>query len=113
LADAKAKDAEASKEVEEGNKLVEESIDNAKGVQKSWADTLIAGANAAMAASSAISMLSGVVDTLNNPDLSGWEKFTTILTTVSMLIPTIITVWTSLKTIINKETIALIANTAA
>jgi hypothetical protein len=69
--------------------------------------------NAAMSAASALSMLGDVTDTLSNPDLSGWEKFTTVMTTVSMLIPTLVTAWTSLKTIINAETISLIANTAA
>jgi hypothetical protein len=66
-----------------------------------------------MSAASAINMLGTMFDTLSDPDVSGWEKFTTILTTLSMLIPTMISLWGTFKTLLGQETIAKIANVAA
>ena len=105
--------AQVQQEADEANQNVNDSIAQATGAQRTWADTLTAGVQAATAAASALSMLGDITDTLSDPDTSGWEKFTRVLTTVSILIPTLITAWTALKTIINAETIGLIANTAA
>jgi hypothetical protein len=58
-------------------------------------------------------MMGGMWDTLQDPDLSGWEKFTYIMTTLGMLIPTLVTAWTSLKTVISSETLVKIANAVA
>ena len=95
------------------NENLKKTISEVNGAQKTWADMLVTGVTAATAAASAVSLLSGMIDTLNNPDVSGWEKFTTVLTTLSMLIPTLITLWSSLKTIINAETLEKIKNAIA
>ena len=110
---AKAKDEQANKTLEKSNEDVQKSIENAKGAQKEWSDIFVAGVSAATSFASALSMIGGIWDTLSDPDLSGWEKFTTVLTTLSMLIPTLVTLWTSLKTVINKETGEKIKNTIA
>jgi hypothetical protein len=55
-------------------------------------------------------MLSSIFDTIRDPDISGWEKFTTILTTLSMLIPTLVNAMSGWSKIINKETLAKIKN---
>ena len=90
-----------------------ESIKNAKGKQKEWSDVLVESANVALSAASAINMLGGMFDTLSDPDVSGWEKFTTILMTLGTVVPMLISAWKGLKTIIESETLAKIANTIA
>ena len=107
---------EKNKATEESKKInqdLKNTIKNAKGAQQSWSDTLVAGANAAMSFASALSMIGGIWDTLQNPDLSGWQKFTTVLTTLGMLIPTLITTWESLQKLIKSETFEKIKNVAA
>ena len=111
--EAKQYDQKVQQDATKINEELKESIDNAKGAQQDWTTTLTAGMQAAMAAGSALSMLGDITDTLSDPDISGWEKFTRILTTVSMLIPTLVSMWSSMKTILDKETVAKIKNAAA
>ena len=103
----------ATEESKRINKDLKKTIKEAKGAQQSWSDTLVAGASVAMSFASALSMIGGMWDTLQNPDLSGWQKFTTILTTLGMLIPTLITTWSALQTLIKSETFEKIKNVAA
>lgn len=105
--------AESTAAATKAQEQAEDSIKNAQGAQASWADIMVNTANAAMSAASAINMLGTMFDTLSDPDVSGWEKFTTILTTLSMLIPTMISLWGTFKTLLGQETIAKIANVAA
>jgi hypothetical protein len=58
-------------------------------------------------------MIGSAIETLSNPDVSGWEKFTTVLMTLGMTIPLLISVWSTLKSLISAETVAKIANVAA
>jgi hypothetical protein len=58
-------------------------------------------------------MLGSITDTLSDPDTTGWEKFTQVLMTISMLIPTLTTMWSSLKTLMDSETGARIKATLA
>jgi hypothetical protein len=58
-------------------------------------------------------MLGGLYDVITNPDLSTWEKFTTVLTTVSMLIPVITSTWDSFSKVLNLNTAGKIVNAAA
>ena len=110
VASAEKQQAEASAEVDKMSEQITEDINNASGARKTWADDFMSFANAAMAATGAISMLTGIVDTLQDPDLSGWEKFTATLTTMSMLIPTLITLWSSFKKVLESETAAQVKN---
>jgi hypothetical protein len=65
-------------------------------------------------------MLGNVIDTIKDPDMTGWEKFVAILTSVSMAIPMIVMTITSLKTTfaglsveVIKKAVVTGANTAA
>jgi hypothetical protein len=44
-----------------------------------------------------LSSINGLIDTLQDPDTSGWEKFLAILSSVSMAAMSLISVMTSLK----------------
>jgi hypothetical protein len=61
----------------------------------------------------AMNSLSSVMDTISNPDMSGWEKFTSITLSLSMAVPMLINGWKSLNSVINMETITIGLNTIA
>ena len=110
VTEAKEKETHASEEAVKANNMVEESIDNAKGAQKDWADDFVSLTNAAMSTVSAISMLGGLADTLQSPDMSGWEKLTTVLTTMTMLIPTLIQMYESWNKVLDSNTMQTLKN---
>ena len=95
------------------NKDVEDAINSAKGAQLKWSDLMVTSAQLAMNTAMAFSMLGSTIDTLKDPDASGWEKFTSVLMTFGMLVPTLISSWTALKTLISAETIVKVANALA
>jgi hypothetical protein len=120
LVDALSKDeaalkhvTEAEKEAEKSKKETKKTIEESTGAQKTWSDVLVTSTNVVMTSASAITMLSNVFTTLSDPDVSGWEKFTNVLTTMTMLIPTLISLYGSLKTLINQETAEKLANLGA
>lgn len=110
---AKNQAKQANEELKNSEKAVEDSIKSATGAQKTWADTLVGCANGVLSVFSALNMLNGITKTLSNPDMSGWEKFLSIGTTIAMLIPMLVQAWQGLKLIVSSDTIATIANTAA
>mgnify|MGYP001773844308 CR=1 FL=1 len=61
------------------------SIDGAVGAQKTWADQMVAGANVVMSIMSALQALNGIIDVATNPDMSGWEKFLSIGSSLAMV----------------------------
>jgi hypothetical protein len=61
----------------------------------------------------AMMQIQSLMNTLNNPDTTGWEKFTTVLMTLGFIIPSIVGVIKSLSSAFSLETLAKIANTAA
>jgi hypothetical protein len=63
------------------------------------ADGIVKMANVAFGAASAFNMLSSAVDALSDPDISIWEKFTTVLMTLGMAIQTLMSVWKTLKSL--------------
>jgi hypothetical protein len=58
-------------------------------------------------------MLGGAFDKLRDPDVSGWDKFLTILTTLGMVVPTLVSLFTTFKTLLSAENVAKLANVAA
>ena len=102
----------SGKEVKKTFETLSKDIPNAKGAQKDWSTALVAGAQAAMSAAMMINSLRGAINTLKDPDISGWEKFTSVLMSLGMTIPGLVSIWKSLKTVINAETIAKVLNTA-
>ena len=105
--------AEAAKQAEAAQRKTSESIKKATGAQKGWADILVESANLAFSVASAFQMLGSAVETMMNPDVSGWEKFLTILTTLSMIIPTVTSIYRTFKQLLSTETVAKLANVAA
>lgn len=114
-------DAEkANEDLSKSEEQVKKKIKDSQGAQKSWADSFVQGANSVLSLVSALQMLGGMADVLSNPDMSGWDKFLSITSTLLMAVPMLITgltglkaVMAGLKAITNKDTIAKGLNAAA
>ena len=97
-AEAADNSAEATKRDEEATKNANEAILKAQGNQKQWTDSLTEFAGTAFTAMSVMQAFSGIFETLVNPDMTGWEKFTSILGTVVMLLPQVVSSITTYTT---------------
>lgn len=87
---ATKKQVKAQKEAEKARKVAEKSIKKSVGSQKTWADSLVKGAHFAMSAAMAINALGSMWDTWSDPDTSVWQKLTTTLMSLGMIIPTVV-----------------------
>ena len=76
---------EAEEQANEARDNAANSINNATGAQKTWADQMVAGANVVMSLMSALQALSGIIDVATNPDMSTWEKFLSIGSSLAMM----------------------------
>ena len=79
----RAKDAED--QANDARDEAANSINNAKGAQAGWADQMVTGANMVMSLMSALQALNGIIDVASNPDMSGWEKFLSIGSSLAMM----------------------------
>jgi hypothetical protein len=61
--------------------------------------------------SMAMSALGGILDVLKDPEMSGWEKFTTVLTTLATTIPGVIMGISALQDAKIKDVVVNTANT--
>lgn len=110
---AERRRSNAVREGANSHQLAADSLHNYKGAQKTWADIVVESANLVFSAAMAFQMLGSAFDTLQDPDVSGWEKLSTILMTLGMTIPMLVSAWSTLKSLISAETVSKIANVAA
>ena len=82
---ANEKVEQATNEATAARDKTKASIDGAVGAQKTWADQMVAGANVVMSIMSALQALNGIIDVATNPDMSGWEKFLSIGSSLAMI----------------------------
>lgn len=61
----------------------------------------------------ALSSLSSIIDIWNDESLSGWEKFSRILTSLGFALPMLIKGWKSMKSVLTTNTAVKIANALA
>ena len=66
-----------------------DAADEALGKKKtlSLSENIVGIAQGITSLASTVSMLSGIVDTIKDPDATGWEKFVSVLTSMTMIIP--------------------------
>jgi hypothetical protein len=57
---------------------VNDTMAGSIGIRKTWADHIVTAASGMMSLVSAVNSFRGAWDSLNNPDLSTWEKFESI-----------------------------------
>lgn len=80
---------------------IKEALKNARGEQLGWSNAIVSASNAVMALGSVINSVQGLIDVFNNPDMSGWEKFTALLTSVGSIVMSSMTAFTSVIQIID------------
>ena len=85
-----------------------------------WATHLTGAVSGLMSAGMLISSINGLMTTLEDPDSTGWEKFGSILTSVSMIvfsfsgaIKGLVSIYKFATQALNADTLAKIANAAA
>jgi hypothetical protein len=67
-------------------------LKKAKGSTVDWANGLTSLASGLMSISMLFSSINSLIDTLEDPDTSGWEKFISILSSVSMAFMSLISI---------------------
>ena len=100
---------EAENGTEDFSKIAEkfgDNLDNIQGKQKEWSDNLVASADVILTTVSVLQSLKGIIDTLNDPDISGWDKFLAVLSTVGTMVPMVMSSINSLTTIYKASTAA-------
>ena len=85
---------------------LKELIKQAQGQQKNWADGIVNIANSLSAVASIVNTIKGVMETLEDPDASSWEKLSSVLMGIGTIIPMITMMF-------NKNTIASYAAAGA
>ena len=89
-----------------------EEILNGKKVPN-FAESIVSLSQSITSLISAGSMVASMVDTLSNPDTSGWEKFLSIFTTMTMILPMVFSAMKELKSIQWESMALTIKDTAA
>lgn len=107
---AAMKEANSLEQVDQSAKDGIESLEQHTEHILTWSERLVEGTNAVFSLTSALNMMESIWDTLNNPDMSGWEKFISVLSTTAMMIPTVINGANSLQKALSKETKKKIEN---
>lgn len=112
--------AQSNERADDSLKHVSMTIAEAKGNVKDWANNIVYGAQAVGSFAMVLSSLKGAMNTLSDPDISGFEKFITVLTSSSMIITGLVQTISALSQIKGKlslatvkETVATLANAAA
>lgn len=68
-----------------------------------WAASISQVTTALMSLGTVISSVQGLIDVFNNPDTTGWEKFTAVLTQVGFVIPQLMTGMSSIVKLIDAQ----------
>lgn len=97
-----------------------ERMKSAKGAISDWATGVTAAASTVFSLVSILNAAKGAFDALTNPDLSGWEKFTTVLSSLAMVVMMTVSVMSSLSKAIEglrkaqlKKTLVTVTSAAA
>lgn len=109
------KNKEATKAVKNAQEDLTKKIEEAakKKAIATYSERIVKLSQALTGVVSAISMVNGAINTLRDPDVSGWEKFTSILMTLGTLIPMITTIWNGFKEVKIGETLTTIGDSIA
>ena len=85
------------------------SVEQLRAAAKNWASQMVSIAQGISSVAFGLSAISGIVNTLKDPETSGWEKFLSIAMSLSMIIPAL----TSMVKLLNIETWKSVAATTA
>lgn len=113
LAASGASAEEIQQRIKEKIDAVSQSMEGGSLKTKDWADTIVAVGTHLSALSMGINALSSGIDTLSDPDLTGLEKFRSLMASLPMLLSAVLTVSKAIKENWVKDTVATTANAAA
>ena len=89
--------ANGYKNAENSIKTLQQQIDALKGSTMTMGQQITNAGQIFTNTAMALTTFKSLIDTISNPDVSGWEKFTAIFMNIGMLIPTVIRGFESLK----------------
>lgn len=90
---------QATKEAKEAQEGLNQAVINFKPIHKiPFTQSIISLASACGSAAMALQSFNSMMQTLSDPDISGWEKFTSILFSISMIVPGVSSVLRGLGT---------------
>ena len=99
------KTSKDSKSLEKEQKILNDqtirasiSMSQARGSLTTWSQIAVKTASSISSLAMSFSMVNSMISTLKDPNTSGWEKFTTVLMTTGMLIPSVISAVNGLRT---------------
>lgn len=91
---------QATKEAKEAQEGLNRAIINFKPVHKiPLTQSIVSLASACGSAAMALQSFNSMIQTLSDPDISGWEKFTSVLFSISMIVPGVSSVLQGLGTV--------------
>ena len=80
-----------------------ETIKQAAGKAITASEKFVAFGSSLSSFAMTLQSINSIINTINNPDLSGWEKFLNISMSLGMIIPGIIRTWTQLNTMLGAQ----------
>lgn len=90
---------QATKEAKEAQEGLNQAVINFKPIHKiPFTQSLISLASACGSAAMTLQSFNSIMQTLSDPDISGWEKFTSVLFSISMIVPGVSSVLRGLGT---------------
>ena len=90
---------QATKEAKEAQEGLNQAVINFKPVHKiPFTQSVISLASACGSAAMTLQSFNSMMQTLSDPDISGWEKFTSVLFSISMIVPGVSSVLRGLST---------------
>lgn len=73
------------------------SISQARGALTQWSDIVVRVSGSISSLAMSFSMVKSTLDTFSNPDATGWEKFSSVLMTTGMVIPSVMSAISGLR----------------
>lgn len=80
-----------------------ETIKQAAGKAVTASEKFVAFGSSLSSFAMTLQSINSIINTINNPDLSSWEKFLNISMSLGMIIPGIIRTWTQLNTMLGAQ----------
>lgn len=88
------------KEAEEGQKRINQALEAFQPTHVvQGLEAITAGASAMTGVANIVNQVKGLFSSFTNPDLTGWERFSTILSSIGFMIPSVISMMKNIGTI--------------
>ena len=88
-------------------KVAGEEIEQASGKVVSASERFVAFGSTISSFAMSLQSINSIVNTINNPDLSAWDKFVNTMMSLGMLIPSVIRTWTQFNTLLGTHNVIL------